>query len=173
MAIEPLLRILHSPLNPNEAEGSWQDAEATLRTKLPNDFKEFIRAYGTGTISNFLSVLNPFSTRPTFNLIEQSRVQIDALRELRDDFGETIPFELYPSKGGLLPAAISDNGDVVYWLANGDPSEWTIVVNESRSPDYQEFKCDLTTYITELLDGSQKTHAFPDIFPGKANFMVV
>jgi hypothetical protein len=161
MTLASLSRIMPPPVSPVEASGSWLDIEDALGLKLPNDFKEFIRSYGSGSISHFLSVLNPFSSRPALNLLEQSKRQLEALRELHDDFGEENPFELYPARGGLLPVAITDNGDIIHWLTTGNPSEWTIVVNEARSPDYEQFECDLTTFLERVLYKAITCRAFP------------
>lgn len=159
------------PANPVETGGSWLDVEDAIGSKLPDDFKEFIRSYGSGTIDHFLSVLNPFSSRPALNLLEQSKRQLEALRELHDDFDEKNPFELYPTLGGLLPVAITDNGDVIHWLTSGNAPEWTVVVNEARSPDYEQFECDLTTFLERVLNKSVTCRAFPSsAFSGDAEF---
>jgi hypothetical protein len=161
MSVGTLSRILPPPPSPVEANGSWPQVEEALGIKLPDDFKEFIEVYGSGTIGHFLSVLNPFSDRPALNLLMQSQRQLDALRILVSDFGERKPYDPYPIPGGLLPVAITDNGDVIHWLTRGAPVHWTIVVNESRSPDYEEFGCNLTSFLQGILDGSIDCRAFP------------
>jgi hypothetical protein len=166
-----LSRIMPPPANPVEAGGSWSYVEERLGVELPEDFKDFIQLYGSGRIDRFVSVLNPFSTRPTLNLLEQSTRQLDALRELHDYFGEQNPFELYPTAGGLLPVAITDNGDVIHWLTSGNPADWTIVVNEARSPDYEQFACNLTAFLEGLLVKSIICRALPSsAFNGTPEF---
>lgn len=161
------------PTEPVETQGSWSSVEEKLGCELPDDFKEFIAVYGSGTIGRFISVLNPFSKRPNLNLLEQSRRQLDALRILLDEFGERNPYDLFPAPGGLLPVAITDNGDVIHWLTNGGAAGWTIVVNEARSPDYEQFDCSLTSFLEGLLDGSIRCRAFPDpICEGNITFEV-
>jgi hypothetical protein len=149
------------PTIPVEADGSWHQVEEALGTGIPDDFKGFIEAYGSGTIGHFIWVLNPFSNNPFLNLLEQSQRQLDALRILLRDFGERSPYELYPTPGGLLPVAITDNGDVIHWLTIDGPADWSIVVNEARGPDYERFECNLTTFLEGLLDRSIRCRAFP------------
>lgn len=161
MTIARLFRIMSPPTEPVESNGSWSSVESALEIKIPDDFKSFIERYGSGTIGDFISVLNPFSLRPNLNLMEQSKRQLIALRDLHDDFGEPSPFELYPTAGGLLPVAITDNGDVIHWMTNGDPVDWTVVVNEARSPDYQQFSCNLTVFLADVIEKSIVCRAFP------------
>jgi len=171
MTAASLSRIMPPPANPIESDGSWSHVEQILGITLPDDFKDLIRTYGSGTIDHFVSILNPFSTRPTLNLLEQAKRQLDALRVLHDEFGEPNPFELYPAPGGLLPVAITDNGDVIHWLIRGNPAAWTIVVNEGRSPDYQQFDCDLTTFLEGIVTKSVICRAFPiSAFTDSAEF---
>src|SRR3954453_18461908 len=128
------------PAQPREPDVSWLKVEENLGIALLDDFKEFIRFYGSGRISNFVCVLNPSSKSVNINLLEASRDPSDTLRDARDD-GELIPYALYPDSGGLLPVAATDNGDIIYWLTRGDAADWIIVVNGSRSDDYEEFEC--------------------------------
>ena len=37
---------------------------------------------------------------------------------------------------GLLPWGYTDNCDELYWLTDGEPDGWKIVVHESRAPEY-------------------------------------
>jgi len=161
MTLSYLTKILPPPIQPVEACGSWSNIEEALGALLPADFKEFIETYGSGTIAQFMSVLNPFSDRPGLKLLERPQRQLDALRVLQDEFGEQNPFPLYPAPRGLLPVAITDNGDVVHWRTNGEAVDWPMVVNESRSPDYQEFQCNLTEFLAGNLDGTIACDAFP------------
>ena len=173
MTLASLYKLMPPPANPIETRGSWAEVEGALGTQLPEDFKGFIEHYGSGTIDHFISILNPFSIRPTLNLLEQSKRQLDTLRELHE-FGEQNPFELYPAEGGLLPVAMTDNGDIIHWLTSGHRGEWTIVVNEARSPDYQQFACELTDFLTGIIDKSIVCRAFPaTVFRGRAEFNFV
>lgn len=161
MMIDALSRLMPPPSDPRETSGSWSEVEASLGTPLPEDYKRFIDQYGSGAINGFVTVFNPFSRRPGLSLLEQSKQNLETLRTLHDAFGEPRPYELHPALSGLLPVAITDNGDVVHWLTDVEPSKWSIVVNEARSPDYEHFACDLTTFLAGVLRKSITCRAFP------------
>jgi hypothetical protein len=105
------------------------------------------------------------------NLLNQIPRQLSALRDLINDFGEVIPFSLYPEREGLLPVGLTDNGDVLYWLMRGEPDQWSVVLNESRGPKYETFAGSLSSFLTESLTGRVKFKIFPDnAFKQKARF---
>ena len=88
--------------------------EAVIKTELPPDYKVFINTYGTGSIDSFLWVLNPFSSNKHLNLLDQLSTTLDAFRVFQKDSGVELAYPLYPLKGGLIPWAASDNGDVLF-----------------------------------------------------------
>jgi hypothetical protein len=171
--INSILPDLVLPLAPVETLGDWDSVEDALQVVLPQDFKDYIAVFGSGVIGEFITILNPFSSRPTLNLIDQSKRQLNALRELRD-LGEPQPFELHPAKPGLLPVAMTDNGDVIHWLTTENSSDWTVVVNAARSPDYEHFQYSLTDFIRGVIERTIHVSAFPKtIFRNRATFRTI
>jgi len=172
MAINDLITLMPPPEAPIEAGGAtWASVESAVGSVLPIDYKEFIEKYGTGRINGFVWIFNPFSSRQGINLVNQLSVQINALKTLAQDFGEQCPYPLFPEDGGLLPAGITDNGDVIHWLTKGEPNAWKIVVNEARGPRYEEFDSDLTSFLNEILTRGAHCSLLPRIFPeGRPTF---
>jgi hypothetical protein len=166
MGIETLQAILKSPEQPRETpkQENWEEVVNRLSLPLPTDYRKYIELYGTGRIDKFLWILNPFSVNANLNLFEKVRVELDALRELQAS-GEFLPYPLFPEKGGLLPFGITDNGDVLHWLTRGAPDEWQVVVNESRAPEYEEFRLGLADFLAQILSRSAICRIFPRSFP--------
>lgn len=153
MAINETL--LPRPVDPRETSVDWTLVQGTMRTPLPDDYKEFVRYYGTGKLDKFLWVMNPVATNPNVNLINRGSVILDAFREYRvglSALGEKIPFAAFPEPGGLLPWAFSDNGDVCYWRTGSvDPNMWRIVLNDGRQSMWEQFDGSMTEFIEALL----------------------
>ena len=55
----------------NKEVVDWKVIEKQIGTKLPRDYKKFIEIYGTGWISNFLWIFNPFSINKYLNMINR------------------------------------------------------------------------------------------------------
>lgn len=165
MPLNLLTDILFPPELPIENHGSlWPEVEHELEARLPHDYKTFIDSYGTGKINSFILIFNPFSTNQYVNLKDQAHRQLDALRTLIKG-GESCPYPLFPEPGGLLPVGITDNGDVIHWLTKGSSDAWSVVVNDSRSPEYEEFDCDLTSFLASILTRDIRSKIFPESFP--------
>jgi hypothetical protein len=160
------------PSDPPTPEG-WDEVEAALGFKLPGDYKQFVSTFGTGAVDGFLWVLNPFSRNPHLNLIEDARSTLSAEREFAEEAGPRIPYPLYPDANGLFPWGGTDNGDVLYWLRTGDPTAWSVVVRESRGPDWCEYKMSTTEFLACVLTRDIICDIFPDDFPSDAPRFVV
>ena len=90
----------------------------------------------------------------------QEERQIGALREVQAG-GEPMPHDL----GELLPWAITDNGDVLYWRTAGDPDEWIVTINEGRGPEWHEYPGGTADFLVAWLIGHERVSVFPDDVP--------
>ena len=166
MSIDFIFEVLPPPISPSEnnGNGKWTNIESHLGTILPDDYKEYIAIYGSGCIGEFIWPFNPFSKNEHLNLINQVNIRIDALNTLRDQFEIKIPYPLHPQEGGLLPWAATDNGDVLFWLKEGNPENWTIVINEARVEYYEHFETSMTGFIYKLLSKEILSSIIPTDF---------
>lgn len=166
MSVNDIIAIMSPPSTPFEvpAKGQWLNVESQLGTALPDDYKEFVQVYGTGSVDNFLWIFNPVSKNENINLLAQIKTQLAVLIELQS-YGETIPYKLFPAEGGLLPFAITDNGDVLFWQSVGDPNDWTVLVNEARSPEWAVFDMPMSKFLFEILSRRRGCNIFPKSFP--------
>lgn len=176
MTIDHLLAVMAPPVNPTEIPGprAWKAVEGRLGMPLPIDYKEFIEIYGSGKIADFLWIFNPFSINENLNLEKQIENQARVLAELQL-YGESIPYRLFPERGGVLPFGITDNGDVLFWLTAGAPDDWVVVVNEARAPNWELYNFSMSGFLAAVLQRQVLCGIFPKDFPGfsigfKANF---
>jgi len=145
----------------------WTLTQKTIGTLLPSDYKRFVRTFGTGYISDFIWVFNPFSKKDSMNLLKQINIRLDALREIQKVLPEDVLFKFFPEHGGLLPIGATGNGDCLYWLTQGDSDSWPVIVNESRGPDWRRFDLSLTDFLAEILQKKIICDVFPSDFPSK------
>ncbi|WP_081651639.1 SMI1/KNR4 family protein [Cupriavidus sp. WS] len=167
MSFARINEILPRPTTPVElpVNDDWSALEARLGIVFPQDYKQFIQEYGSGRIANFLWILNPFSKNSNINLENQLQIQRRVLADL-SLYGESIPYGVFPVPGGVLPFGITDNGDMLYWLTLNKPEGWKIVVNESRSPEWEVFDLGFAEFLLQLIERRITCSAFPTNFPG-------
>lgn len=162
MTVENLHSILSPPFMPKntgDLEG-WHHVERGIGTVLPQDYKDYIATYGEGSIANFIQPFNPFSNNSGSNFELQLHEHLASLREVRE-WGEHMPYPLYPEQGGLLPWGGTANGDTLFWVTSGQPDTWPVVINGVRSPDFEIYRETMTEFLYKLLMGEITTHLFP------------
>ena len=126
-----LQALLHTTAQPVEqpTDAELRQAEAQLGLTLPEDYKSFIQHYGTGLVGGMLRILNPRSPYERTNLVAAANDgEFDFYTHFRSRYPDEHPYRRYPEAGGLLPWAKSIDGDILYWLAQGDHACWPVVV---------------------------------------------
>jgi hypothetical protein len=142
--------------------------EAGLRTALPQDYKDFVRLYGSGYFMQFLGISVPKSKNPNLRLWPQVSWVCRTFREM--DLDER-PYAMWPSPGGLIPFGGTDNGDEFFWLSRGAPAEWKVVVWDRAFLGFELFDCDLTDFLAGLATGEIMPKGLPDdLLPNECLF---
>lgn len=121
------------PKSPIDIDESRMKANAaTLNIQFPNDFLEFGRTYGSGTLiiekskKSRLCEYEIYS--PAFAnysaLVEDFFERQNAHREATENAG--LRLGLFPEPGGLLPFGYSSRGDYLTWKTVSQPDDWII-----------------------------------------------
>jgi hypothetical protein len=147
------MKVMSPPAVPVLASVDWQEVQARVGVSLPSDYKSFIETYGVGLIERFMFVLHPTCANPHMSLEVQMRVRLDALREMRRAQPVT-----------LIPWLITDNGDVGYWLVDGEPDDWSVVVHDSAIAVDEHFALSMSEFLYGVLTRQLVSSALPDDF---------
>ncbi len=159
MTIERLLAAVPPPAAPVEAyDGLWEPIEADLGTRLPQDYKDFVRLYGEGEFMEFLGIHVPQSWSPYVRLLSEAR----ATARIFGSFEEELPYSLWPTAGGLLAFGKTDFGDYLFWLTRGAPEDWTVVVWGRGLQQFEAFDCGLTDFLAGVATGQIDPQDFPE-----------
>lgn len=160
------LEALIPPTRHSLSEHDWTAIEQRLRLRLPADYKRLVEAYGLGSFDRFIWILQPTETNQHLDLFRQRKTRLDALRVLQAD-GEVSPFGIEADHEALVPWAITDNGDVCYWVTDEskEPEEWTVAVNEARGPRWETFEGSASAFLLGVISRSLGVGLFPEDFP--------
>jgi hypothetical protein len=167
MSIDRLKTVLKVPSHPLAVGNAdrWQSVEREVGGILPADYKEFILTYGSGCIDGFLWIYDPFSANKNLNLLSQAKAVLHSFEIRRDEFGEKLPFPLFPASDGVFPWGSTDNGDHLFWRFVDGRFQSPLVVVESRGPERQEYDLSMTTFLAEMLTRKISVKVFPPEFP--------
>jgi hypothetical protein len=160
MSIQALLEVAPPPLTPFEAfAGPWEPIEAELGTALPQDYKDFVRLYGAGYFMEFLGVSVPRSKNPNTRFESEVGLICGTFADWDD---EELPYPMWPDPGGLIPFGGTDNGDYLFWLPQGAPDDWGVVVWDRGMQQFEALNCRLTDFLAGLATGNVVPQEFPD-----------
>ncbi len=161
MPLSELIAVAPPPREPVAGRGNWKAVEERLGLGLPGDFKALIETYGSGSFSDFLNPINPFrGDGAGFDWADRDILEFD--RETRDEYPDALPYPIHPEPGGILPWAETDNGDILYWLTEGDPDSWPILIRESRGPDRVVYPFGAVEFLHRWLSGELTCPIFPN-----------
>lgn len=144
------------------SQQEWKEFEEETGIILPDDYKEFIGLYGSGGIAEFLWFLPPFADDEEECFEAKKDCMLEAYEESRDSSPDYFKFNIYPEKNGLLPFGYTDNGDELYWQTAPSFDDWSIVVYESASPDYQQFNMSFSEFLYNLITRQIECDVFDD-----------
>lgn len=166
-AIDELIRLVPPPAAPVHARGDWQQVESSLGLGLPADFKQLIEHYGLGQFVDFITPLTPFGR---YDLLMRGIRDLQESERAFRAFGtdedpytsdpDASPYAIYPEPGGLLQWAGTDNGDLLCWLTEGDPDQWTTVAWNQRDQCHDAHPVGAVGFLHGWLTGRIVTTVF-------------
>ncbi|HET6249073.1 MAG TPA: SMI1/KNR4 family protein [Tepidisphaeraceae bacterium] len=153
MSIQDLCAVLKPPAHPTDVGSSklWAEAEAELGAELPSDYKQFISIYGSGSIDDFLTPFNACSHDPIMRLFIRGSEVLEAHRSTRRLFPDEFDWPLFPEPGGWLPWGTTPNVNSLFWVTDGPPDEWTIVVAEGHAPYIEHYDESFTSFLSGVI----------------------
>lgn len=141
----------------------WTGIEEFMRTRLPSDYESIVDKYGAGSFDEFLGILTPDADTPYLDLVRRGDIDRDALRQLTAQ-GVSLPDQIREINQ-LLTWGITDNGDLCYWLREGDPDKWRIAINDSRGSTWDFFDMGIAEFLYKCLSRQITVTVFPEDFP--------
>ncbi len=167
MSVEKLVGLLKPPLSPSEVPTELELAAVERElTPLPDDYKEFVRRFGTGCVDDFVWIFNPASKNKHLCLQQQIPKQVSGLEEAAKT-ADHLPREFHARWPYLMPFGLTDNGDLLFWYRFSSANRWTIVVIAGRFEEYDSFDLGLSEFLFGILSGSLRCSCFPDDFPSR------
>ena len=138
--VADLERLMPPPFHPVSTSGDWENVEAKVGFKFPQDYREFMAIYGGGTIDDRLRIVSPFAGAALEALIEQRQGSL-ALQQL-------------PISSALIPWGYNFEGGTAYWDARAsDPNMWTVITE--FDDDFESFAENMTSFIARVILGEE------------------
>lgn len=153
------------PSSPKETnELKWDEVEQEVGVELPSCYKEFVSTYGTGSVGGFLWVFNPASKNRSLNG-EAIRYFLSSYAELKQEFPADYTRPAFPTWNSFLPWAVTDNGDTLVWILDGDPADnWKVGIMGADQVEEEISELGFVEFIVQLLDKKIVSSILPQQF---------
>ncbi|MCP2271205.1 hypothetical protein [Actinokineospora diospyrosa] len=145
------------------ATTDWDVVHRGLGFELPEEYLELHRVFPPGEFwspsGDSVIVQPPYRVDGVPVLQRQFRVELDELRQWRDEHPEDVPDAVFPEPGGLVPWARGSR-PVLLW----DPSAWTVVVSsggiwrfDDDHPVLERFALSAVEFLVGYLTGEVRS----------------
>ncbi|MFD9031884.1 SMI1/KNR4 family protein [Streptomyces sp. NPDC059567] len=152
MDLSRFRRLLGNPLVNGDSNRDWSDLEARIEVELPEDYKEFISAYGAGCLNDQMLLFHPKG-----DPVDGLRLEVlmksahSAYSMLRERSPELYPYPIHPDDGGCIAIGRSYGGNHLFLSPPGPESgQWGIVVEMG---EWAVFDLSFTDFLWQALNG--------------------
>jgi hypothetical protein len=163
MSLQELLRLAPPPQNPvcTGKEKDFLLIENQIGSKLPNDYKEYIRHYGNCMWFRHIYISSPFYENNKFSLLGWHKQNIQQLRILFESPLPLIKYPIFPELNGIFLCGGDIFGEMIAWITEGYPDNWSIAYFNYDCALFNRYDMGLTTFLLKLV----KNEIHPDCFP--------
>ncbi|MFI1967677.1 SMI1/KNR4 family protein [Streptomyces cinnamoneus] len=164
-----LASLLGRPQVNGDVDQDWEEFERSVGMSLPEDYKEFISAYGPCCLNDNLLLFHPRGETGDqgLNLGEFLEDVADVYECLKEEDPDEYPYLIYPERGGFFPVGRTSSGNHLFLRPpQPDVESWGIVIHIGE----WEF---LDMSFTEFLSLGLSGELFVPLFDGEPTFEVV
>ncbi|WP_344627052.1 SMI1/KNR4 family protein [Kitasatospora arboriphila] len=155
---------LASRRRPAPQSVDWCQLEGELGTALPADYKLLCEHYPRFELSDFMCVSRPVPGDEV-GWVHGTHEELETIAEWCEDADLAVPMHPYPASGGLLPWAVSNQGDFFLWTTTpAGPEAWTVTV-ASRNGDWWHYTGGAVQFLADLVSGALEPWALPRLRP--------
>ncbi|VTR99368.1 Uncharacterized protein OS=Streptosporangium roseum (strain ATCC 12428 / DSM 43021 / JCM 3005 / NI 9100) GN=Sros_9077 PE=4 SV=1 [Gemmata massiliana] len=161
--------LIPPPVEPRDTIGDWSALEAEMGLIFPEDYKQFIALYGTGTLCSLIEIDSPFRLAKLYQTsTREAWITRTGVYHQHDQFlTSPPPYSYYPAIPGLLPCAADASGDLIGWLTNATPELWRIVY---RDRENAYFEVPGMGFVEFLVAAIKEQAPVPEMYLSKNHF---
>ncbi|MFI8087977.1 hypothetical protein ACIF9R_06620 [Streptomyces sp. NPDC086080] len=131
----------------------WERADAAVGTRLPTDYKEYVRWFGPGDFDAYLIVCVPGVENSEAEPAARFAREYQEARLLKVDQPQGESTRPPGARAGWMVAlGFTTGGDGLYRAMSGaDPDRWTVAGQPGRGSDFRYFDGSITAFLHVFL----------------------
>ncbi|MGI5369014.1 hypothetical protein [Streptomyces iakyrus] len=169
MTVENTLRDLRRlatvcppPLHPACPESGESEQSPQV---VPPGHRELIHTYGVGCFDEFLWLFADGAPNSNLDITENTRRLRSILRDRALPRLSHVFDEFHCTPDQLIQWGVTDNADMLAWIATGDPENWPTVIIQAGQLGAVVSPTSSTATVLHLLTGALRVPFFPGDFP--------
>jgi hypothetical protein len=174
MAVQDLMQIVSPPESPLDGDvTNLPRVEDYLGTKLPRDYVNFIRIYGTGCFGDHTTYFWLDNALRCDYLVELKH-DLRMFSSCRRDLPEMWTYDIFPSRPGFLPCGGDVDGGTIGWLVDGDPDSWQLLTKSRDAEGFESWEMPITAFLVRALRHEVRPEIWRPDFPeeiGRVTFV--
>jgi hypothetical protein len=157
-SLDRIAELVVPPLAPRESLHSIKSCGRLM--ELPADYSALLETYGPGAFrKNFaeVAIFSFASPHSAFDIVSSTRATADLLGEIYADLrNDWLPFAFWPDHPGLVQWGSAEIENL-FWLSDGEPNEWPVVVMRDTEQTFERFDMTATDLLLGLIEGPSPT----------------
>lgn len=134
---------------------------------VPASHRELIHTYGAGCFDEFLWVFADGAPNSDLDIAESTHQLRSILRDKAPNQLSHVLNEYQCAPDHLVQWGVTDNADVLAWIAVGEPESWPTVIIQAGQLGAVVSPTSSTATVLHLLTGSLRVSFFPSDFPSE------
>ena len=132
----------------------WDVVEREIGTALPDDYKDLLSRFPSGTYRNAVWVASPVDARTKWPAFVDNEIReiLEILGDESLEYLDGTDYRPFPEPGGLLPWGHDMQGGIFCWVTDGaDPNRWRVTYYSQGMNEWQEHDGPMTEVLWEVL----------------------
>ncbi|AUI60423.1 SMI1/KNR4 family protein [Amycolatopsis sp. BJA-103] len=137
-----------------ETARDWEFVERELGTSLPDDYKQLLSRFPSGSYRNAIWVRNPIDARVDLSDYIENDVRsvIDVIGDEEMTYLDDADYRLFPEREGLLPWGDDLQGGMFCWVTGrSEPDHWPVAYYNQDLDKWKETSKPMVEIILEVL----------------------
>jgi hypothetical protein len=130
-------------------ELDWREVGQVLPFVPPIGYRDYVERFPPGRMNGSLRVAHPGGPLGSHEVLDFMHSYGGAYESIRD-VEQPIPFDFFPTAGGLIPWAGWSTSLMLAWLPSGSPDDWPIVACNDNL-EYQTMRGTVAECLTKLI----------------------
>jgi hypothetical protein len=171
-ALDRLVELVAPPSMPRKPDYSIQSRDRWL--ELPADYQALLETYGSGAFRQSLAEITIHSfanPNPYFDIVAGTREMADLLGEIYPDLrNDWLPYGFWPDDAAGLVQWGSAEIERLFWLIDGGPDEWPVVVMRDTEQVFERLDLTVTEFLLGLIEGPPATQLILPLDASRVRF---